>query len=95
MIILLGRDTAKLEDTQKSLSCSSVVYSISVVDEEAMTRVAVAVGSWDILILSTGYLSNPAALKDSSVAELWQSFEVGLISFNLMKCALSLSLAGD
>ncbi|KAL4748731.1 hypothetical protein BDW72DRAFT_195472 [Aspergillus terricola var. indicus] len=77
-IILIGRDTAKLEETQKALSCKSAVYSVSVTDQEALNRVAAAVGTWEVLVLSAGFLSKPAALKDSSADEWWESFETNV-----------------
>ncbi|KAL4986838.1 hypothetical protein BDW68DRAFT_197814 [Aspergillus falconensis] len=78
-IILVGRDTAKLEETQKALSCASPVFgNVSVTDEEALIRVAAAVGTWDVLVLAAGFLSKPAALKDSSVDEWWGSFETNV-----------------
>lgn len=75
-IVLIGRDESKLKKTQKDLSCDSSIYTESVLDEDVMARVAAAVGQWDVLILAAGYLSKPAAIKESSVDEWWQSFEV-------------------
>lgn len=77
-IVLIGRDDSKLKQTQRDLSCEASIYTKSVMDEDAMARVATAIGKWDVLILAAGYLSKPAAIKDSAVDEWWQSFETNV-----------------
>ncbi|CRG84836.1 hypothetical protein PISL3812_02025 [Talaromyces islandicus] len=77
-IILIGRNESKLKNTQKTLSCHSSTHSASVTDEQAIVSVAITVGSWDVLVLAAGYLSQPATIRDSSVGEWWQSFETNV-----------------
>lgn len=82
-LILIGRKEDKLKETQKTLSCPSSTHPASVTDEEAIVGVATTVGSWDVLVLAAGYLSQPATIRDSSVREWWQSFEVRLLSLKV------------
>ncbi|KAL2833634.1 hypothetical protein BJY01DRAFT_90608 [Aspergillus pseudoustus] len=80
-IILLGRNTAKLEETQSSLSASrtrSEVHSVSVTDEEAMVRVAAQVGCWDVLVLSAGFMSRPSEVREADLTEWWGAFETNV-----------------
>jgi hypothetical protein len=50
----------------KSASCS--IYPVSVTDENALKDIAAMVGTWDILVLSTGFVSNPS----SAIESLWR-----------------------
>ncbi|CEL10647.1 hypothetical protein ASPCAL13763 [Aspergillus calidoustus] len=77
-IVLLGRDEAKLQETQEALSCSSTVHSVAVTDEQGLRDVAAAVGAWDVLILAAGYLSAKNTLKDADTDEWWRSFETNV-----------------
>ncbi|CEL06018.1 hypothetical protein ASPCAL07130 [Aspergillus calidoustus] len=47
-IILIGRNKANLEKTQRSLPCASSLHAVDVRDEQAVSRVASAVGRWDV-----------------------------------------------
>lgn len=58
----------------KSASCS--IYAVSVTDEKALRDIAAVVGTWDILILSAGFVSDPCSILESSVEDWWRSFEV-------------------
>jgi NADP-dependent 3-hydroxy acid dehydrogenase YdfG len=77
-LVLLGRKEKTLSETASALGSKVKVSSFAadVTDERALRRVAGEVGSWDIMILNAGYLSAPAAIKDASVTDWWQSFEV-------------------
>ncbi|KAL3458384.1 hypothetical protein BJX64DRAFT_279886 [Aspergillus heterothallicus] len=77
-IVLLGRDEAKLQEAQQSLSCASAVHSVSVTDEQSLRKVATSVGKWDILILAAGYLSAKDDIKDADTDEWWRSFETNV-----------------
>ncbi|KAL8918189.1 MAG: hypothetical protein Q9172_005531 [Xanthocarpia lactea] len=50
----------------------------NILDEQALSDVAVAVGSWDILILNAGFVSSPASIVETPVDEWWQSFETNV-----------------
>ncbi|KAL2833847.1 hypothetical protein BDW59DRAFT_179494 [Aspergillus cavernicola] len=77
-IILLGRTEGKLLETQKSLSCDSIVHAVSVTDEKTMSDVAATVGAWDVLILAAGYVATPAPIQSASTDDWWQAFEVNV-----------------
>ncbi|KAI4271815.1 MAG: hypothetical protein LQ337_005736 [Flavoplaca oasis] len=80
-LALLGRNEADLEQT-KSLIASSTktcsTHPASILDEKALSDVAVAVGSWDILILNAGFVSSPASIAETPVDEWWQNFETNV-----------------
>jgi NADP-dependent 3-hydroxy acid dehydrogenase YdfG len=73
---LIGRNEAPLLETSKTLQCNSSIHAADVTDEKAITDIAAATGTWDVLILAAGYLAGPASIRDSSVDEWWKSFEV-------------------
>jgi NADP-dependent 3-hydroxy acid dehydrogenase YdfG len=75
-IVLIGRNEEKLQATQKQLDCISSVHAASVTDEAALTDVATTIGTWDIMILAAGHVSPKAHLREASVDEWWQNFEV-------------------
>ncbi|KAL2863999.1 SDR family oxidoreductase [Aspergillus lucknowensis] len=77
-IILLGRDETKLQETQKLLSAHSSIYSVSVTDEKGLTDIAAALGTKGILVLSAGYVSTLAPIKEAPTDEWWQSFETNV-----------------
>ena len=78
-VILLGRDEAKLIETEKRLpekgtNCS--IFTVSVTDERALKDVAAALGTGDVLVLNAAFLSTPTSISETSVDDWWQSFEV-------------------
>ncbi|KAL8956723.1 MAG: hypothetical protein Q9193_005832, partial [Seirophora villosa] len=81
-LVLLGRNEKNLEETKHlvlsatTTQCST--YLASVLDEKSLSDVAVAVGSWDVLILNAGYMSKPASIVETPVEDWWQNFEVCL-----------------
>lgn len=74
--MLIGRNEQRLRETQETLECNSSVHATSVTDETALAEVAAATGTWDVMILAAGYLAKPTSIRESSVDEWWQSFEV-------------------
>ncbi|TKW56776.1 3-hydroxybutyrate dehydrogenase type 2, partial [Colletotrichum tanaceti] len=76
-VIVLGRTKATIAETAKSLppSVQNEVHALDITDEEALTKVAAAVGQWDVLVLTAGYVSNPSPVAGSASDEWWQSFE--------------------
>lgn len=75
-IVLIGRNEEKLQATQKQLDCVSSVHAASVTDEAAITEIATSIGTWDIMILAAGHISPRTHLREASVDEWWQNFEV-------------------
>jgi NADP-dependent 3-hydroxy acid dehydrogenase YdfG len=82
-IVLLGRKETALAETKSALpsTVTSSVHAVSITDEEAMKQVAASVGTWDILIICAAYLSSPGSITDSSVDEMWKSYEVCCFAF--------------
>jgi NADP-dependent 3-hydroxy acid dehydrogenase YdfG len=82
-IVLLGRKETPLAETKAALSpaVTSSLHAVSITDEEAMKKVAASVGTWDILIIYAAYLSSPGSIVDSSVDEMWKSYEVCRFAF--------------
>ncbi|GJC89716.1 short chain dehydrogenase citE [Colletotrichum liriopes] len=76
-VILLGRTEAAIAETAASLpsSVTSDVHAVDITNEEALIKVAAAVGKWDVLVLTAGYVSNPSPVAGSASDEWWQSFE--------------------
>ena len=74
--MLIGRNEHTLRETEKTLSCSTSVQVADVTDEKALSAIAAAIGQWDVIILAAGHISPPAPIKDSSVEDWWQNFEV-------------------
>ncbi|KAJ5662171.1 uncharacterized protein N7477_009787 [Penicillium maclennaniae] len=77
-IVLIGRNEAPLVETQKTIDCSSSVHAADVTDEKAITEIAAATGTWDVLILAAGYVAGPASIRESSVDDWWKSFETNV-----------------
>lgn len=75
-IVLIGRNEAPLIETSKTLQCNSSIHAADVTDEKAITDIAAATGTWDVLILAAGYVAGPASIRESSVDDWWKSFEV-------------------
>ncbi|KAK1564128.1 short chain dehydrogenase [Colletotrichum navitas] len=76
-VILLGRTEAAVAQTAASLptSVQADVHAVDITNEDALTKVAAAVGQWDVLVLTAGYVSSPAPVAASASDEWWQSFE--------------------
>jgi hypothetical protein len=66
-----------------------------VTDEKALTAVAAASGTWDVMILSAGYIETLASIRESSVDDWWQSFEVCTNPFTPAITRVSEGLGGS
>jgi NADP-dependent 3-hydroxy acid dehydrogenase YdfG len=78
-LVLVGRTEAKLHETKALVAGDATeitIYPASVTDEDAMKKIAVAVGRWDVLILNAGYISPPSPLAQSPAYEYWRNYEV-------------------
>lgn len=67
-IILLGRNEATLAETKAQLPPTIAICSIQAVNitvEKALNDVAAAVGTWDILVFNTAFLSSPSAVAET------------------------------
>ncbi|KAH6638559.1 hypothetical protein BKA67DRAFT_596360 [Truncatella angustata] len=65
-IVLLGRHVSKK------------VFSVDVTEKDALQRVASAIGSWDVLILAAGHVSDPSPIASASTDSWWQDFETNV-----------------
>jgi NADP-dependent 3-hydroxy acid dehydrogenase YdfG len=83
-IVLIGRNEEKLQSTQKQLDCPSFIHAANVTDETAITQVATSIGTWDIMILAAGHISPRAHMREASVNEWWQNFEVCFLELALL-----------
>ncbi|TVY81894.1 Short chain dehydrogenase citE [Lachnellula suecica] len=79
-IVLLGRKEASLLETKAALpsTTTSLVHAVSITDEKTMKEVAASVGTWDILIIGSAYVSSPSAVADSSIDDWWKSYETNV-----------------
>ncbi|TQN66190.1 Short chain dehydrogenase citE [Colletotrichum shisoi] len=76
-VIVLGRTKATIAETAESLppSVQNEVHASDITDEDALAKVAAAIGQWDVLVLTSGYVSSPTPVAGSASDEWWQSFE--------------------
>ncbi|KAI0180594.1 putative NADP(+)-dependent dehydrogenase [Hypoxylon sp. FL1284] len=79
-LVLLGRTKATLDETASLLPShvSKEVFAVDVTQEDAIQRVATAVGTWDVLILGAGFVADRGPLASSSTDSWWQSFETNV-----------------
>ena len=80
-IAILGRTSAKLEETKQAIYESSTgvditTHIVDVVDTEAVKQAATAIGAWDVLISCAGYLPEMVPVVDADVNEWWRGWEV-------------------
>ncbi|KAL8900592.1 MAG: hypothetical protein Q9192_000979 [Flavoplaca navasiana] len=80
-LILIGRTESTLSQTRASVQNHSstitcLVFEADVTNERAMGKIAVEVGTWDILILNAGHLANPTPVASATLADYWASYEV-------------------
>ena len=82
--MLVGRNAAALEETKAALSAERGVETITsvtdIADEAAVKKLAAEAGTWDVLVLNTGFTSAPVAVAAADVSEWWTSFGVGKTS---------------
>jgi NADP-dependent 3-hydroxy acid dehydrogenase YdfG len=80
-LILLGRTEASLKVTAAlTVSVPTAIYVADTTNARDLQEVAAAVGTWDILILSAGYVSSPSTMLSAKVDDWWQNFEVSLFA---------------
>ncbi|KAL9120136.1 MAG: hypothetical protein Q9187_003306 [Circinaria calcarea] len=80
-LVLLGRNEANLTETKNHLTPNNAncsIHPVSITDEKALKDIAAAVGTWDILVLNAGFLSNPAPVAQAPVDDWCQSFETNV-----------------
>ncbi|KAI1395673.1 putative NADP(+)-dependent dehydrogenase [Hypoxylon fuscum] len=79
-LVLLGRTKTTLEETASLLPghASKEAFPVDVTQEDALRRVAKAIGTWDVLILAAGYVSEPSPMASASTDAWWQSFETNV-----------------
>lgn len=77
----MGRTQSTLLETQKLIPSGTTtsVFAGSVTDEEAMEKIAKAVGTWDVLVLNAGYISAPAPISKAPLDDYWKNYEVRFI----------------
>ncbi|KAK5992322.1 Short chain dehydrogenase citE [Cladobotryum mycophilum] len=76
-IALLGRTKDALKQTAASLpaSASSSCHVVDITRKDCLATVAATIGTWDVLVLSAGYISAKSTIQESNFEEFWQSFE--------------------
>ncbi|KAI1852844.1 hypothetical protein JX266_002385 [Neoarthrinium moseri] len=79
-LVLLGRTQATLDETASLLpsQVSKETFAVDVTQKDAVERVAMAVGSWDVLIVAAGYVSAPKPMAEASTDAWWQNFETNV-----------------
>lgn len=84
-LFLLGRTDATLRDTASSLPShtSTQTFSVDVTQEDALQTVATVIGTWDVLILAAGYVSDPTPIASANIDAWWQNFEVTALFLSL------------
>jgi NAD(P)-dependent dehydrogenase (short-subunit alcohol dehydrogenase family) len=79
---LIGRTESRLQDTARLIPTETKVeiFTASVTDAIRMKEVAMAVGSWDILVLNAAHVLTPASIVDASLQDWWQHYETNVKS---------------
>ncbi|KAL8749386.1 MAG: hypothetical protein Q9184_006828 [Pyrenodesmia sp. 2 TL-2023] len=81
-LALLGRNEVDLKETKSLIASAATTtctaYPASILDEKALSDVAIVVASWDILVLNAGFVSTPASIVEAPVDEWWESFETNV-----------------
>ncbi|OTB12757.1 hypothetical protein K445DRAFT_320884 [Daldinia sp. EC12] len=79
-LVLLGRTTTTLEETASLLgdNVSKEIFAVDITQEDALQRVAAAIGTWHILILAAGYVSEPSPMASANADDWWQNFETNV-----------------
>lgn len=81
-IHISGRREAPLIETKNDVEntvpgVEVLVYAgVDVADEDAVTKMASKVGTWDVFVANAGYLSGKARVVDADSKDWWQSMEV-------------------
>lgn len=75
---LLGRTEATLKETAALLSTPSSIHVADVTKQLTLDAAAAAIGSWHVLVLSSGYCPKPSAISSSDAEEWRKGFEVNV-----------------
>jgi short-subunit dehydrogenase len=79
-VALLGRTEANLLETAESVKSSSTascsVHVADITKFESLKEAAAIVGTWHVLVLSSGYCSTTSAVTASDDTDWWRGFEV-------------------
>lgn len=80
-VVLLGRTEATLKETASRVASATpaVTTSVRVCDltkEETLRDAAAAIGTWQILIIASGYAAQPSSILSADMGDWWQAFEV-------------------
>lgn len=79
--MLVGRTESRLKEVETAITSLSKdakvsVYACDVTDDEAVKRVAVAVGTWDAILHCAGYMNKPSPALKAELEDYWRAFEV-------------------
>ncbi|KAF6811048.1 short chain dehydrogenase [Colletotrichum sojae] len=76
-LVLVGRTASSVAETAAQLpkSVDSLTLSVDITSEESLAAAAAAAGTWHVLVLTAGYLSEPSTIGGSAADDWWQSFE--------------------
>lgn len=82
-VVLLGRTQSTLSKTKDAIEADFPKTKVSthvadVADEEAVRKVAQAVGGWEVLVLNAGIAPTPAPIAETKISDWWRGFEVGV-----------------
>lgn len=79
-IAISGRKETPLLETKKFIeskySTTVSTHVADVTDSVAMAKAAGDIGTWDVLVMNAGYMSDPGASMKTDVDEWWRAFEV-------------------
>lgn len=82
-VVLLGRTEATLKETASRVASATpaVTNSVRVCDltkEETLRDAAAAIGTWQILIIASGYAAQPSSILSADMDDWWQAFETNV-----------------
>lgn len=77
-LVLIGRTSSKLAETESEISKATKIstFVADVTDEEAVKKIADAVGTWDVLVLNAGYTTAPTPAAKADIGDYWKAYEV-------------------
>ncbi|KAJ9145049.1 Short chain dehydrogenase [Pleurostoma richardsiae] len=81
-IAILGRKEQPLLDTKDAIEskykATVSTHIADVTDVAVLSKAASDIGTWDVLVMNAGYMSNPGPSMESDVNEWWKAFEVNI-----------------